>query len=146
MAGTWAFWEQSHLGTKPFGYNRWAFWVQWWALWVQWWALWVQWWAFWVQLTGPFGYILLGPLGTIYIRIINSVGLLGTIGGPFGYNSDSKERYMLGVFIANNTLLYCPKQSFMPISTCLNDEKKSIIKICFIFIVFVYMIQDKLRT
>ena len=60
------------LGTKPFGYNRWAFWVQWWALWV-------QWWAFWVQLTGPFGYILLGPLGTIYIRIINSVGLLGTI-------------------------------------------------------------------
>ena len=115
----WAFWEQSHLGTKPFGYNRWAFWVQWWALWVQWWALWVQWWAFWVQLTGPFGYILLGPLGTIYIRIINSVGLLGTIGGPFGYNSDSKERYMLGVFIANNTLLYCPKQSFMPISTCL---------------------------
>ena len=142
----WAFWEQSHLGTKPFGYNRWAFWVQWWALWVQWWALWVQWWAFWVQLTGPFGYILLGPLGTIYIRIINSVGLLGTIGGPFGYNSDSKERYMLGVFIANNTLLYCPKQSFMPISTCLNDEKKSIIKICFIFIVFVYMIHDKLRT
>ena len=102
--------------------------------------------ALWVQLTGPFGYILLGPLGTIYIRIINSVDLLGTIGGPFGYNSDSKERYMLGVFIANNTLLYCPKQSFMPISTCLNDEKKSIIKICFIFIVFVYMIHDKLRT